>query len=362
MAGAGPAGCATALGLTRAGFTVLVLDPEPEPRRTPGETLAPAATGLLQDLGLLDAFLATSPLPSPGNRSAWGRDGQPMDRDFLAEGAGSGWHLDRASFDRMLRRAAVAAGARLETPAAIGSIERGAADWTVRLDTGQGPRTVTTRWLVDATGRSSALGRQLGARRQQLDSLLGIVAWLASPTPAEDARTLVEATRHGWWYAALLPGGDLVAAYMTEPGGAATRTAAASVDGWLAALDQAPLIRSLIQDHGYEVSEGPRAWPAATSFLDPLVGPGWLAVGDAAISYDPISSHGIGSALAAGMAAASAIQAQAGGVPDALGVYRELQRTALERYLWTRRMTYAEEQRFRTPFWTRQQDQPVQLP
>ncbi len=74
VVGGGPAGSATAIGLARAGIEVALVDRAAFPRAKPcGDCLSPAATGLLERLGALDAVRAAAPawlsgwtLRSPG--------------------------------------------------------------------------------------------------------------------------------------------------------------------------------------------------------------------------------------------------------------------------------------------------------
>ena len=111
VVGGGPAGCATGLALARAGYSVEVVERHPEAYRCVGEVLPPAIRQPLTVLGLWDEFLASSALPSYGVRSVWGGH-TAAHRSFLFDPQGPGWHVDRAEFDAMLRRSAVAAGRR----------------------------------------------------------------------------------------------------------------------------------------------------------------------------------------------------------------------------------------------------------
>ncbi|HEU4883779.1 MAG TPA: NAD(P)-binding protein, partial [Longimicrobium sp.] len=104
VAGGGPAGCAAALALARAGRRVLLVDAAPAGPPL-GEALPPVGRALLGELGLLEGFLGQGHAPSHGNASAWG-SGALAAHDFLRGVHGHGWHLDRARFDAGLRAAA----------------------------------------------------------------------------------------------------------------------------------------------------------------------------------------------------------------------------------------------------------------
>src|SRR5690606_28820491 len=86
----------------------------------------------------------------------------------------------------------------------------------------------------DATGRRAALARRLGARRTRGARLIALYAHAPrAPEPAS-TRTLIEAVRDGWWYAAWLPSGGAVAALHVRPDEAARLRADPAA--WRAAL------------------------------------------------------------------------------------------------------------------------------
>src|SRR6185369_1865372 len=82
------------------------------------------------------------------------------------------------------------------------------------------------------------------------------------------------------------------------------------------------------------------------------VGDRWLAVGDAACTFDPLSSQGVMKALRSGIDAAEAIRRHLSGDARALSVYADRVATAYDDYLDTRSAYYAMEQRWPdAPFW-----------
>ena len=60
---------------------------------------------------------------------------------------------------------------------------------------------------------------------------------------------------------------------------------------------------------------------AHSARLAPCCGEGWLAAGDAAVSFDPLSSQGLFNALYTGLAAAEAADRHLSGAADALTDY-----------------------------------------
>ena len=63
-----------------------------------------------------------------------------------------------------------------------------------------------------------------------------------------------------------------------------------------------------IVDARFDGDEPARVTAAYSSTLTPPIGDGWLAAGDAAISFDPLSSQGLFHALYTGLASAGAAE------------------------------------------------------
>jgi hypothetical protein len=88
-----------------------------------------------------------------------------------------------------------------------------------------------------------------------------------------------------------------------------------------------------------------------------VVGPGWVAVGDAAGSHDPLSASGIVRALDSGIHAARAIHATlVQHRDDALVEYETRHHATYAQYLTTHARYYQMEQRWPdAPYWRRRQ-------
>jgi flavin-dependent dehydrogenase len=352
--GGGPAGAAAARALARAGVSTLVIERLAEPCDRPGESLAPNATPLLQRLGLFDAFLATAPLPCFGNRSCWGESGEPATYDFIRHPYGHGWHIDRRAFDRMLLGEVRASGADVAAGVSLTGVRRDGTAWLLGLSTGQERRA---RLAIDASGRAAAFARRLGARRRHLDRLVAVTAVLTSHPPhagaCEDSTTLVEAAPEGWWYSAALPGGRLALAFMTDP----DLLARLGLSRWAhlrAHLASAPQTLARVDAGRFKPVAAPRLAAAGSSILGQTAGEGWLACGDAAAAYDPLSSHGIGAGLSMGARAAATAAAWLAGDGTAVSDYARRVQESFARYLALQRAYYAMETRWPgATFWAR---------
>jgi flavin-dependent dehydrogenase len=101
---------------------------------------------------------------------------------------------------------------------------------------------------------------------------------------------------------------------------------------------------------------------ARTQRLDVIEGDGWLAVGDAAMSFDPLSSEGISKGLEWGRKAAGVAAAFCRGDRSAAKEYRESLEAAFSEYLVTRYRYYSVEKRWPdAPFWRRRQVAPAPI-
>jgi flavin-dependent dehydrogenase len=317
VAGGGPAGSVCALVLARAGARVLLCERGRRGTFGGGESLPAAARPLLRDLGLWEAFTADGHLPSYGSRSAWGA-ASLAGHAAVFDPYGHGWLLDRPRFDAFLRAAAVASGAVLS-----GGVGAESACWT-----------------VDATGRTAAVARRLGARRVEDDRAVAVVQRYAAAPGDVDATTLVEAVRDGWWYTARVPSGERVVVYVTDPDLPASYDVSSTRHVFGLVAGCAPL--------------GPAVRvPARAGRLVPYSGSAWLAAGDAAQSFDPLSSQGILTALFGGLAAAEAVLS---GDVDAYAARLDTVRATYQR---NRLLYYATEDRWPdAPFWRRRRSVP----
>jgi flavin-dependent dehydrogenase len=207
------------------------------------------------------------------------------------------------------------------------------------------------RLVLDAAGRRTWPGRP-ARQRKVVDRLVAVVGYLACEFGiGPDRRALVESAPNGWWYSAPLPDQTLVAAYFTDSQLVA-RQGALSVQGWFRLADSAPHTSQRIKSS--QLQEPLRVVSASSSLATPMATPDWLAVGDAACAFDPLSGQGLYHALLTAIHAAHLIATS----PDCSVV--QFQAYACEvterfqRYLQIRNHYYQMEGRWPTePFWRR---------
>jgi len=378
IVGGGPAGCATALELARRGTgDVVVVEAGDYSAVRVGESIPPDTRRHLDRLGVLDAFLAASHAPCYGSTSAWG-DRRPGHNDFLFNPLGHGWHLDRGRFDSFLADAARDTGARLLTGTRLevghlggpradaggdGERGRGGGGITLKLRRpGGGTTALEADFAVDASGHRAILARALGAGKRYLDRLICANGFFLLPPGREFQHvTLLEAVEYGWWYAARVPGGRVAVAVASDPAILKDRGLSRE-NPWLEALAATEHIAPALAGAGYQ-PRSLRAWPAHSFRLDRVVGKGWLAAGDAASAYDPISAQGVFKALGGGIAAGTAVHSHLAGDAEALPTYADTVQRDFQVYTANRGHFYAQERRWpQASFWSRRGSEAGQGP
>jgi 2-polyprenyl-6-methoxyphenol hydroxylase-like FAD-dependent oxidoreductase len=347
--GAGLGGSATALALLTAGISRVVLVDQPVRNAFRiGESATPDVPQVLDRLGVPSDMAALGHRPCQGTLSLWG--GRRVFNDYLRKGRGPGWHLDRAAFDAFLRDQAVGRGARLLCPDGIDHLVPRAEGWRLTLKSGL---VLDSRIVVDAAGRGSPLATGLGATRHRLDDLVAVA--VLAPFDHDDrlaGMSLVEPFADGWWYAARIPDGRAVVTLMTDADISGKR-GFTRWDSLAEAWAETTELRHLVpRPDPTEIS----VFAAHSTHLDRAAGAGWLAVGDALLGFDPLTSSGMAGALNDAVAAADTIQDWLGGgdPAPAAKAYEARAAEMLARYGRDRARVYGEERRWADrPFWER---------
>jgi flavin-dependent dehydrogenase len=315
IVGAGPAGCAAAVELRRLGAEVVLLS---NGRDGIGEQMPPEARPLLQRLGLLPL---DGHIDCIGVRTAW-RTETLSDHSFVFRPFGKGWLLDRRVFGTQMRQRAVDASAMLREPVHLVSIAR-SREWRIHFESDE----VAADWIIDASGRNAMVARQLGIRRCRFDRQFAVVGWLQTEGDDADATLTVEDETSGWWYTGRLPGRRRVAALITS--------GRPDPLMWEKRLHSTRHIGPLLRDYRRCAPLAVR--PTESSILERSAGSGWMAIGDAAASYDPIASRGLVAALESGIAAAELVDASS----ERLAAYHADLEQRFAQYLEERKQLYS---------------------
>jgi flavin-dependent dehydrogenase len=348
--GGGPSGAAASLSLRQLlpQAAIALFDSAPAGKWKPGETLSPTAVPLLQSLGcwpsLHAAFQDGMAAQSFGTQAAWGAS-HLSEREFLFSLFGNGWRLDRKQFDAALLNSAEAA--RVEVQREM-RLKESAADregyWRLSFAVGQ----YRARFVIDATGRTAWFARQLGTRISLDDRLAGVFVRFEVENEWD---TLVEARASGWWYSTGLPNGAAVVAWMSDTD-LIREMNLKTARCWHAQLAESVHTKQRVQNAR---SQGlPMIFAARSQILRPMGGRGWVATGDAAMAFDPLSSQGITKALRSGKLASFVAADYLLRGSDTHQRYEQIAEQEYADYRRAKHTYYCEEQRWPTaPFWAR---------
>ena len=185
--------------------------------------------------------------------------------------------------------------------------------------------------------------------------LVGVAASgaLAAGAAGPGDRLVLESAETGWRYALALPTGQVAAVFMTDADAVHRRSTS------LDAMWRREFVRTGLVSAVLAALVGPPSVvvrPADTSILEPMHGPGWVAVGEAGAAYDPLSGQGVVEALDSGLAAAAAIDRALDGDRGALDEFALERTERFHHYLIRRRETYRQERHWpASPFWARRE-------
>jgi flavin-dependent dehydrogenase len=358
IVGAGPAGSAAAQMLARHGVRVVVWESAIGHEWKVGETLPPASRPLLEQLGVWDKLSADGHLPSYGNVSAWGTSTLAA-TDFIFHAGGHGWQIDRRQFDRRLATAACEAGAVIYYSTQYLEAQEAAPGWLVRGLCNGNPMCLTARWIIDASGRKSVVSRTFGAKRRAADKLVGVYAVQSANLPSGpcdvDSRTLVEAVPDGWWFSILTPQGTRTVTLLSD-GDLLKRQNTHDASWFRHKMLATVHVQQVLQRYGYQLNDAPTTVSACGARTIPCGACGWLAIGDAACSFDPLSGRGILHCIQSGIDAAQAISSDLAGMPKAIQRYHATIEATWSAYRRNRLAYYRQEPRWSDRvFWKRRQ-------
>lgn len=312
--GGGPAGAVAATFLQREGHKCLVLERSTFPRYHIGESLIPHTYGTLDRLGLLPKLKASHFPEKHSVRfvSPAGDQSQPFyfSETIAGDGART-WQVERSEFDQMCLDHARAAGVEVRMEAGVNQVifedERAVG---VKVTTGGGePETIRAQVVLDASGRATIIGSQLGLK----DAVPGLdksSLWAYYKAGRRETgidageTTILMLPDGGWFWYIPLPD-DVVSVGIVD---APQRLFADSNDNeqvFLEQVERCAGVRGRL-DKAERIGKiyGIRRLAYRNR---QIAGDGWVMVGDAAAFLDPIYSSGLFLALASAELAAGCI-------------------------------------------------------
>lgn len=314
--GGGPAGAALSVFLERAGYHCLVFESGQFPRYHIGESLIPHTYGVLDRLGLLPKLRASDYPEKYSVRfvSPDGTESTPFYFSETIEGERSRtWQVERSSFDRLCLDHARDNGADVRMGTTVERVLfEGDRAVGVRAQPADGrPYDVAARVVVDASGRSTVIGAQLGLKGP-VPGLRKAAIWsyykggmrLSGIDSGET--TIFMIRRRGWFWYIPLPNDVVSTGVVADPDELFSNEQETETIYEREVNACAPLLERLKSaKRCAKVYGGPGE---LAYFNRRTSGCGWVAIGDARAFLDPIYSSGLFLALASAELAADAIR------------------------------------------------------
>lgn len=328
--GGGPAGSLAATYLAAKGYAVTLLERQKHPRYQVGESLLPDVWKYCDAAGATDAIAAEGFVRKAGGSVDWNGSMRRLSfRDFGY--TRPALHVERDRFDFLLLERARASGARVgEEIAALQADFSRAEDGEVTVlyrpvgESGESP--IRCRYVVDASGQTGVVSRQLGLRMFdegfRFMSVWGYFdnsSYLAADGlvyPAQRVRDVAPTT-----YVSALPQGDgwawlwhIILRETTSVGlvipiawAHETKTAGESWEAWfLRQCEALPLLQRLLAQATFR-KDSVRLIRNYSYRSRRVAGPGYFLIGDAAGFVDPIFSVGVVFGMYSAYAAAHTI-------------------------------------------------------
>jgi len=311
--GGGPAGSSLGIYLSQRGVDHLIIDTAHHPRAHVGGSLSYFTSALLKEMGLLTAMERERFIVKGGvSWTSWRDEGQ-IDTHFRWLGEpGHAYQVDRAEFDDLLLRRARELGSRVFSGASVDRVDFSRRDQAVGVTVRIGGARVSLkgRLVVDASGGQAVLGRQLDLLRPSSGlPQLAVHSYFRDfdRGPTETAgytHIHLLPLKRAWAWQVPLRNEITSIGVVTERGDYVQSgqnveeffNLTVSLNSTLGRrMENAARLREFGMDE------------SSSHTMDKFAGNGWLLVGDAAFSVDPIFSSGIINAFNSARCAAAVI-------------------------------------------------------
>lgn len=311
--GGGPAGSSAATELADRGYRVVLVEKDHHPRFHIGESLLPANLPLLERLGV-GAQVSAIGMQKWGAEFVNPSDGRQQIFEFADSWDKShafAYQVRRSQFDEILIRNAARHGVEVLEGCRVKGVDfcGDASGATVHADHEDGSsRSWSARYVVDASGRDTFLGKQFDAkRRNKRHNSAAIYAHFSGVVRNCDKREgniTIFWFDHGWfWFIPLADGVTSIGAVVWPQ---YLKSRAATVqEFFLDTIRLCPPLAERLQDAvlvSPVEATGNYSYTSARSH-----GPNYFMVGDAYAFIDPVFSSGVMLAMNSGIAAADTI-------------------------------------------------------
>lgn len=355
IVGAGPAGIAAAMSILRySTLKVVIVESSSFDNLKVGEQVSSSIFDILSYIGVTKQdFDKDCFLNGYGSLAAWGSE-NIVSRHSMFLSNGENFQLDREKFDLQLVKMAADAGIQIIPRSRCHEFNQNAeGHWKIKgKHETKGELFIESRYLIDATGRQSNICRQLDIKTVKYDQLVGIGTFVTFESEARMMQEIyMETVKEGWWYCSALPNSLMNITFFTDAD-IAKMLKLQKKENWNRLLSETKHIKQIIKN----AVSNENLWTrnAFSQLIENHQHPNFFAIGDAAVSFDPISSMGIGFALTSGCSGAKALLDTDNGTKTAPMLYWDDLQHIFDQYLGLRNQFYAKELRWKElPFWSR---------
>ena len=349
--GGGPAGIAAGLTITSRCLSCVIVEANQISDQKLGECLPPNSLPLFKKMGLESLLQNEQHHPYYGNKSVWGND-KIEEKLFLFDKLNQGILLNRNCFEKQLREVSKLNHLQWLEEYTFYSVEKENELTKVVLKSKTESKTLYCNYIIDATGRKASVCRKLGVKKNVIDELtsLNFKYKIKKPVPFF---VFTESFENGWIYVSPSEKNFLTVMIFTDLDLIPSKKE--KKEFIERHINNSVLIQEILQKNNIE-SEilDLKTRQANTTCLNVPFGKNWIAIGDAAYSFDPLSSYGITSALAAGYYGGHAVSDAISGKTEALETYHFIMDNAFLNYKIQLKEQYATEKRWKeNAFWKR---------
>jgi 2-polyprenyl-6-methoxyphenol hydroxylase-like FAD-dependent oxidoreductase len=265
------------------------------------ETLPPSAMPLLEELDLLSLFEQAALRKTYGYHSVWGSKQLRTTHFFNSNPYKYGLKIDKQAVQNTLKELVDTHIISYDT---LDTIDTTPEKTTVIVHHQKEKQHIQGKIIVDATGRNRAVLSALQIPIQQYDDLLSFSCHLPRVTHKHLVHDVLTESFAGGWgiISGLRENVQVMTLYTNKHTGLHKQLT--DYAHWKPILSDTKYLRKFLAKEVPDTILGGKASSSAPQYT---AGRNWLAIGDAAMAFDPLSSHGITNALYTAKRAAQAL-------------------------------------------------------
>jgi flavin-dependent dehydrogenase len=297
VVGGGPGGSTISTLLARRGWRVTMLERDRHPRFHIGESLLPANMPIFEEIGALEKLRALGRLKLGADFPR--DDGSYYTFRFdraLGDTRPYAFQVKREDMDRMLFEHARENGVDAREQVKVERVAFDAEAVTSYIDSAGTKSMLRARYVVDASGRDTFLGKQLKlVQRSEKHQSAAMFAHYEGIgyNPDDPDGNIISVNRfaHGWAWFIPLPGGITSVGCVCKPGYLKTRQGASNDDFMTKTL-------AIVPGADRRIANARRVSPVRFTgnysyACSAMAGHRWILIGDAWAFLDPVFSSGV---------------------------------------------------------------------